>query len=171
MNYKKQLEDEKWQIKRRKILQRDNFKCTICGYEDNLHVHHLYYVYFKKAWQYPNDALITLCGRCHKKWHEEHDLEFRDDIYSKKSKKYNAPLKNNIKKKKEKKKKSIPIIVETKKDKQKRLSINRLKNEKTTKVEMISSSDIINKEELINKISSFSISQLKKYLEFKIREE
>lgn len=106
MNYKKQLEDEKWQVKRRKILKRDGFKCTKCGYEDNLQVHHLYYVYYNKAWQYPHDALVTLCGRCHSKWHEEHELEFRESIYSKPNKKYNPPKKSKTyfhKKKKSKK--------------------------------------------------------------------
>lgn len=115
MNYKKQLEDEKWQVKRRKILQRDGFKCTQCGYEDNLHVHHLYYVYFRKAWQYPHNALITLCGKCHSKWHEEHELEFRDSIYSKPNKQYSAPKKN--KKSKSQKRKDRFLKLETQKKK------------------------------------------------------
>lgn len=34
-----------------------------------LHVHHKYYVDGRKPWDYPNDALITLCSECHEKLH------------------------------------------------------------------------------------------------------
>lgn len=34
-----------------------------------LHVHHKYYVINKLAWNYPDDALITLCKDCHQKLH------------------------------------------------------------------------------------------------------
>ena len=98
MKYSKQLEDERWQVKRRKILQRDDFKCTECNNEDSLNVHHLYYAHFKMAWQYPNDALITLCNKCHKKWHLEHVVEIREDIYSSNKKEY-APIKKRVYKK------------------------------------------------------------------------
>jgi hypothetical protein len=104
MNYSKQLEDERWQAKRRKILQRDKFKCTKCGYEDNLHVHHLYYIHFNKAWQCPNNALVTLCGRCHSKWHEEHEIEVREDSYSRPNKEYIPPVKKKISRSEKKKK-------------------------------------------------------------------
>lgn len=36
-----------------------------------LNIHHKYYVSNKKAWEYPNDALITLCESCHQKIHEQ----------------------------------------------------------------------------------------------------
>lgn len=35
-----------------------------------LNIHHNYYVRGKKPWEYPNDALVTLCEDCHKKRHE-----------------------------------------------------------------------------------------------------
>lgn len=35
----------------------------------NLQVHHHYYVKGKMAWEYPDRALITLCGACHEKVH------------------------------------------------------------------------------------------------------
>ena len=36
-----------------------------------LNIHHKYYVFGKKPWEYENDALVTLCGDCHKKQHEK----------------------------------------------------------------------------------------------------
>lgn len=35
-----------------------------------LHVHHKYYIIGRKPWEYPNDALITLCSDCHEKLHK-----------------------------------------------------------------------------------------------------
>lgn len=35
-----------------------------------LHVHHKYYILGRKPWEYPNDALITLCSDCHEKLHK-----------------------------------------------------------------------------------------------------
>ena len=37
------------------------FKC--------LNIHHKYYVRGRKPWEYPNDALITLCQECHQNRH------------------------------------------------------------------------------------------------------
>ena len=34
-----------------------------------LNVHHSYYIRGKKPWEYPDDALVTLCEDCHKKRH------------------------------------------------------------------------------------------------------
>jgi 5-methylcytosine-specific restriction endonuclease McrA len=36
-----------------------------------LHVHHKYYILISKAWQYNNDALITLCSSCHQDIHDK----------------------------------------------------------------------------------------------------
>jgi len=60
--------DPRWQRKRLEILQRDDFKCQAeCGAAGKeLHVHHFYYVSGRAPWEYPNDALITLCKDCHK---------------------------------------------------------------------------------------------------------
>lgn len=35
-----------------------------------LNIHHKYYVWGNNPWNYPNDALITLCEDCHQKAHE-----------------------------------------------------------------------------------------------------
>lgn len=39
-----------------------------------LHVHHKYYIEDYFAWEYPNDALITLCQSCHEKIHENQEI-------------------------------------------------------------------------------------------------
>ena len=70
MKYEEQIKSPKWQKKRLEILQRDNFKCCICGSESKtLHVHHLYYEKDKEIWDYPDRCLITLCEDCHDKEH------------------------------------------------------------------------------------------------------
>jgi len=44
----------------------------------NLHIHHKYYQENYRAWEYPNDALITLCWFCHEALHKETEIEIRD---------------------------------------------------------------------------------------------
>lgn len=64
MDYKELLKSPKWQKKRLDILQRDDFKCTICGDgETQLHIHHLRYC--KNPIEQPNEDLVTLCKDCH----------------------------------------------------------------------------------------------------------
>jgi hypothetical protein len=65
MTYQEKLKDPRWQKKRLKILDRDDWACQSCGdSESTLHVHHKIY---KKCdpWDYPDEVLITLCETCH----------------------------------------------------------------------------------------------------------
>jgi len=67
-DYRQQVSSKRWQIKRTEILQRDNFTCQnkLCKTPDNpLQVHHLDYLGDLKAWDYPNDMLVSLCDVCH----------------------------------------------------------------------------------------------------------
>jgi hypothetical protein len=68
--YAEDLLDEKWIKKRKKILRRDGFKCKMCGSNNNLEVHHRYYIYSHKPWDYSDSALVTLCESCHKIIHK-----------------------------------------------------------------------------------------------------
>lgn len=44
--------------------------CQSCfDTEATLHVHHRHYLESKKAWEYENEELITLCYICHEKIH------------------------------------------------------------------------------------------------------
>ena len=65
-NYRELLKDPKWIRKRNRILSRDNNTCQFCGAQDRyMHVHHKYYEEGKKPWEYEDDALVTLCNKCH----------------------------------------------------------------------------------------------------------
>lgn len=71
--YEDQLSDRRWQQKRRSILNRDNNHCRMCGvssdYVLTLNVHHRYYIYNAKAWEYNDDCLVSLCSLCHERVH------------------------------------------------------------------------------------------------------
>ena len=76
-SYQELLEDERWKEKRKKIISRDHGKCVWCGSDSNLQVHHKYYERFPNEdyvnpWDYPDDAFVTLCEKCHKKAHEKY---------------------------------------------------------------------------------------------------
>ena len=73
--YHQQLEHPMWEKKRNIILKRDQYQCRLCGSKHNLQVHHIKYSSDKKAWEYPNLDLITLCEECHKKVHADHQHE------------------------------------------------------------------------------------------------
>lgn len=66
MTYSEKLRDPRWQKKRLKIMERDEFKCRLCGSGDKtLNVHHAYYRPKANPWDYPDEELTTLCEECH----------------------------------------------------------------------------------------------------------
>lgn len=72
--YQAQLHTDEWQSRRREILRRDNYTCQECGAkgcDNTLHVHHKGYVSSLLPWEYPDDALITLCESCHQEVHKK----------------------------------------------------------------------------------------------------
>ena len=70
MNYFNKLHDIRWKKKRKKILKRDNFKCTVCESTKELEVHHTFYYSDRpNPWEYPDKSLLTLCDECHLKYH------------------------------------------------------------------------------------------------------
>lgn len=73
-SYSDLLKTEEWRNKRLKIIKRDNCRCVYCGNRFHLHVHHKYYSAYPNGvlvdpWNYPDDALITLCSYCHQRVH------------------------------------------------------------------------------------------------------
>lgn len=71
MSYSDKLKDPRWQKKRLKIMERDNWECCVCGEKkDTLNVHHN--KYSGNPWDVEDIELITLCESCHK---NTHDLE------------------------------------------------------------------------------------------------
>lgn len=66
-SYYEQLRDMRWQQKRLEILKRDDWMCSDCGRSEGstLNVHHRYYVKGRAPWEYPDNALASLCEQCH----------------------------------------------------------------------------------------------------------
>jgi 5-methylcytosine-specific restriction endonuclease McrA len=65
--HKQYLDTDTWKGKREMVLLRDNYTCTICGkYGGELHVHHKSY---KRHGKERITDLITVCKKCHKKFH------------------------------------------------------------------------------------------------------
>jgi len=68
--YAEKLKDPRWQKKRLKILERDNWKCRECGATDKtLHVHHTQYK--GDPWEIEDVKLKTLCCDCHENEHDD----------------------------------------------------------------------------------------------------
>ena len=68
--YQSQLRQEEWKLRASEIKERDNYQCQAynCSTpKSQLQVHHLDYFNHKAPWEYPNDMLITLCEKCHRK--------------------------------------------------------------------------------------------------------
>jgi 5-methylcytosine-specific restriction endonuclease McrA len=65
----------KWKAKRKKIKERDNYRCVSCGNGRwdgrELVVHHLVYERDKEVWDVPDWYLVTLCDECHRKEHSK----------------------------------------------------------------------------------------------------
>lgn len=70
---KKQNEKSKnkWEQVRNQILERDNFKCIICG-KPATQVHHIHLRSKRKDLIYEKNNLVSLCNKCH--FHQSNDL-------------------------------------------------------------------------------------------------
>ena len=69
LNYKDFLNTDYWKAVRNERLFRDGYKCSYCGSEDNLQVHHITYKNHGNEHSHMDD-LITLCIDCHKEYHK-----------------------------------------------------------------------------------------------------
>jgi len=82
-SYRELLFDERWLKKRAHIIQRDNFRCVICGSTTKLIVHHKQY--HKNAqsnqkclpWDYDDKYLVTLCESCHCRGHQKYQIPMK----------------------------------------------------------------------------------------------
>jgi len=61
------LEPGSYEQLRRQVMERDNWRCQICGSRQNLTVHHQQ----PRSQQGPDEGseLITLCAGCHEQLH------------------------------------------------------------------------------------------------------
>lgn len=71
VDFEDHLEDEKHISPkvRRRVLQRDNYRCRRCGVEDNLNLHHVVFRWKREGTHNP-DNLITLCWYHHRMIHD-----------------------------------------------------------------------------------------------------
>ncbi len=77
--YAEKLRDPRWQKRRLERLQASGWKCSECeAREEELHVHHRYYVSGREPWEYPDYALRVLCHDCHQIRHEEIPMAMRE---------------------------------------------------------------------------------------------
>ena len=44
-----------------------------------LHVHHKYYYENKLPWDYPDDALVSMCSKCHYEFHQHNTVPYYDN--------------------------------------------------------------------------------------------
>lgn len=64
MKYADKLLDPRWQKKRLKILERDNWTCQLCqDTETSFHVHHK--KYNGNPWDTADEDLVSYCQDCH----------------------------------------------------------------------------------------------------------
>ena len=68
-HYRKLLKDKRWSLRRMEIMRRDGFRCRRCGATSHLNVHHRWYVYGRRPWEYSDRYLVTLCEQCHRHVH------------------------------------------------------------------------------------------------------
>lgn len=86
MNYQEKLKDPRWQRKRLKILERDDFQCQrCCEVKNTLHVHHLKYE-GSNPWDTPDEYLQTLCENCHKEETENGSISAKELVNTIRSK-------------------------------------------------------------------------------------
>lgn len=83
IKYSELLQCSEWKIKRFKILFRDKYKCQKCfSKSKHNHVHHKYYLKDKFPWEYEDNALETLCSKCHFETHKkENILRYQENQY------------------------------------------------------------------------------------------
>ena len=65
--YAEKVKGRRWQKKRLKIFERDEWNCQQCHSKETktLHVHHRRYLPNTEPWDYPDKLLVTLCETCH----------------------------------------------------------------------------------------------------------
>jgi 5-methylcytosine-specific restriction endonuclease McrA len=97
--YERLLQTKEWQEKREKIIDRDRCQCTRCGVSTQtfalnkpiLQVHHTFYSVqkldlkknkftHKLPWEYLDEALVTVCNKCHQEIHKTTKIPVFEEV-------------------------------------------------------------------------------------------
>jgi 5-methylcytosine-specific restriction endonuclease McrA len=68
-NPRLRLDSDSYRILHRQVLERDGWRCQVCGSMQNLQVHHLKFRSHSGGDEEQN--LITLCAECHEQMHRK----------------------------------------------------------------------------------------------------
>ena len=112
--YELYLESPEFDELRKAVLNRDNYKCKICGNTEILQIHHLTYlhVYHEKL-----EDLVCLCKRCHSTYHAIDNMKkyieerYRDEINKQREQDINKQ-KERIKEELKLRNKTSAVIIE-----------------------------------------------------------
>jgi 5-methylcytosine-specific restriction endonuclease McrA len=69
MTYRQRLKDRRWHQFRARLIAANSGRCEDCAAESYayLTVHHCCYLTGHKPWEYPDDLVMVLCPKCHKR--------------------------------------------------------------------------------------------------------
>lgn len=70
---KNRLGREQYAVLRLRVLNRDGWRCQVCGRREQLDVHHVQFR--SRAGMDIEDNLITVCRRCHRGMHDSAGLK------------------------------------------------------------------------------------------------
>ena len=70
LNYRDFLKTPYWKTISYEAKRRAEFKCSLCGSQDDLRTHHRDYKRHGKEIEYIDKDLIVLCNKCHEKFHD-----------------------------------------------------------------------------------------------------
>jgi hypothetical protein len=83
ISYDVLLNTTEWVLRSKPILVRDGNRCqgkSCASRCSGLQVHHRYYVLSKLPWDYPDDALLTLCQVCHVELHRTQQVPVYEEM-------------------------------------------------------------------------------------------
>jgi 5-methylcytosine-specific restriction endonuclease McrA len=80
-DYERLLLDPRWEARRKSIITANGGFCERCAAEDTvLQVHHKYYKTGVMPWDYPFEAYLVLCKRCHEREHNPDIAKYLPEI-------------------------------------------------------------------------------------------